>query len=640
MENRGTKETFVNIFQEAQVAIGMPVFCFWEHLLDANPDAKVILTVRKENEWWDSVQRAKALMDRDLPGAPLRHGALMQALERFLSPSYHQFCNVLRFAWNTALGSLCMEELNEATVRNNYRKHNAYVAATLQGRKTSRGEPQFLIYDVRDGWGPLCAFLGKEVPAEDFPTVMHVPYFPVRQPEDGGLSPGSTGSPDGDLDVGHEFEEILVPDSDFGIRMRRELRQGLTMGLGTLALIVAPMVVSLYRTALTGISPLVLSFFFLAFVAVGWQAYVVMHSVVMRVPALVVLPMMMKSLLIALCLQISFITYGILKEMIVVQDNVASTLVVFSTRVMSVCCATCALYLTEGRVNFGGVPLTSFLYFGLTNELSTLAGYKMLRYLSFPVQVMAKSCTLLPNMIMGRAINGTRYSCWQYAQALGAMACVVIMHLSGEHKQKQEEGSAKGWSHNVMAVALLVLLFVCDSFTSQYQTALYKKHPSLSQTQMMLAGNSMGLLISSVFVATSWPSVSNSLAYLAANPPAIGRMLALGLSGAMGQFCIYTAIKVLGPLPFAWMMTVRQLLSVLISLVAFGHGISAVKLLCIGTVFAIMSSKHLSRAYHHMRSRGVWSLSRGRKEPTEGTGPLGPQNGAPGQLAVGKEKLQ
>merc|ERR1719191_1257305 len=68
----------------------------------------------------------------------------------------------------------------------------------------------------------------------------------------------------------------------------------------------------------------------------------------------------------------------------------------------------------------------------------------------------------------------------------------------------------------------------------------------------------------------------------------------------MGQFCIYTAIKVLGPLSFTWIMTSRQLFSVLISLVMFGHGVSPVKLMCIFTVFAIMSSKQLSKAMPHV----------------------------------------
>jgi hypothetical protein len=30
---------------------------------------------------------------------------------------------------------------------------------------------RLLVYDVREGWGPLCAFLGKPVPAEPFPRV-------------------------------------------------------------------------------------------------------------------------------------------------------------------------------------------------------------------------------------------------------------------------------------------------------------------------------------------------------------------------------------------------------------------------------------------------------------------------------------
>ena len=69
--------------QGAKVAMGMPTFCFWEEILQEHPNAKVILTVRDEEEWWESVQRAKAHMDHDLPGAPLKAGSgSMQAARR------------------------------------------------------------------------------------------------------------------------------------------------------------------------------------------------------------------------------------------------------------------------------------------------------------------------------------------------------------------------------------------------------------------------------------------------------------------------------------------------------------------------------------------------------------------------------
>lgn len=81
-----------------------------------------------------------------------------------------------------------------------------------------------------------------------------------------------------------------------------------------------------------------------------------------------------------------------------------------------------------------------------------------------------------------------------------------------------------------------------------------------------------------------------------ARPEVMGRIFMLGFVYALGQFCIYSAIRILGPLSFTWIMTARQLLSVLISLVFFGHGINVTKVVCILVVFGIMSAKQLTKA--------------------------------------------
>merc|ERR1719329_1571052 len=98
-------------------------------------------------------------------------------------------------------------------------------------------------------------------------------------------------------------------------------------------------------------------------------------------------------------------------------------------------------------------------------------------------------------------------------------------------------------------------------------------------------------------MASRWTKVSKSLVYVMANVDVLMQVLGLGLCGAAGQFCIYSAIKSLGPLSFTWIMTARQLLSVLISLVFFGHGVSVVKLVCIFTVFGVMSWKHIKKLF-------------------------------------------
>merc|ERR1719330_658335 len=113
----------------------------------------------------------------------------------------------------------------------------------------------------------------------------------------------------------------------------------------------------------------------------------------------------------------------------------------------------------------------------------------------------------------------------------------------------------------------------------------------------MLGGNLLGFIFTSSTWLLQWHKVQASIGIAMQNPAVGGRIALLGVVYALGQFCIYSAIRILGPLSFTWIMTARQLLSVLISLVFFGHGVSLVKIVCIFTVFGIMSWKQLKNAF-------------------------------------------
>lgn len=586
LKNRSPKEAFSSMFTGCQVVMGMPTFCFWEDILEVYPNARVILTVRDENAWWNSVWKAKIAMDHDVPGAPLRYGTVRRHIERFLVPSYHKFCEVLRFAWATTLGATGLqgETLNESATRASFRRHNSYVRSQLGERETNEGLPQLLVFDVRQGWEPLCTFLGKEVPEISFPSVLDVPYFP-----DGQQRPEW-------LDRVTGFDELFAPDSKFGIKIRQELLRGLMVCGAVLTTMMALVLVA--TLFVTQIPVVIVALVYLGLMLIGWNVYGVMFRLVMRLPLLMVLPMTLKSLLIAAALHVCFISYGLFKEVLVTRDHIASPVLVLSSRLMSVACSALYLLLTERRISLGA-PLWSMSAFAFTNEASTWAGYEMLKYVSFPVQVLAKSVKMLPNMIMGRVLNGTQYNVNQYAQAVAALVCVAIMHFSDEQAHDGRNGATEDMSFRYklgMGIGMLTIFFVCDSFTSQWQTSLYTKHPKMSQTQMMLGGNLLGMILTSSTLVASWDKISASLTVAINNPAIMWRILGLGIVSALGQFCIYSAIRILGPLSFTWIMTARQLLSVLISLIFFGHGISTTKLLCIITVFGIMSSKQLSKA--------------------------------------------
>merc|ERR1719210_2515305 len=141
-----------------------------------------------------------------------------------------------------------------------------------------------------------------------------------------------------------------------------------------------------------------------------------------------------------------------------------------------------------------------------------------------------------------------------------AFVCVAIMHLSDDHKDKKGKDKSSDDTLSFyfqlgMGILLLGTFFVCDSFTSQWQNSLYKKHPSLGQTQMMLGGNLLGFIFTSSTWLLQWHKVQASIGIAMQNPAVGGRIALLGVVYALGQFCIYSAIRILGLLSFTWIIT-------------------------------------------------------------------------------------
>merc|ERR1712113_601096 len=152
------------------------------------------------------------------------------------------------------------------------------------------------------------------------------------------------------------------------------------------------------------------------------------------------------------------------------------------------------------------------------------------------------------------------------------------MHFSDDQLRAEAREDP---NHIGMGVVMLIVFFVFDSLTSQWQDSVCKKHPEMSHTQMMLGGNILGLIFTLCTLFSMWSKVTESLVRASENPMIKWRIVALGFVASLGQFSIYSGIKILGSVAFSWIWTARQLLSVLISLMILGQGLTAIKLFCI-----------------------------------------------------------
>ena len=124
-------------------AVDWPSCYFWKELMELYPEAKVILTHRESRGWYKSI-----------------HNTIYRLLksEKSDMPS-NQVSMAKRIVMDNTFDGRLGEEDYAIEV---FEKHNALVKATVPAER-------LLVFDVREGWQPLCDFLGVPVPDEPFP---------------------------------------------------------------------------------------------------------------------------------------------------------------------------------------------------------------------------------------------------------------------------------------------------------------------------------------------------------------------------------------------------------------------------------------------------------------------------------------
>jgi len=293
-------------------------------------------------------------------------------------------------------------------------------------------------------------------------------------------------------------------------------------------------------------------------------------------------------------LQASYLTWGYMQELIMTTtfsptDRVPSgkfpsaAFCVFSNRFLAVIVATIAVKIKHGAVTENNVaPLLAFTPCAISNTMSSWSQYASLKYVSFPVQTVFKSSKIIPVMIMGRVLKGTNYPLAQYFEAFLITCGVAIFSVASKSSDSDTNTELIG--------LIFLLMYICfDSFTSQWQDKLYTKYgkSNVDPYQMMLGVNSSAICITTagLLVTGDIPIV---IEFLKANPQVFMYNVITAITSASGQLCIFYTIKEFGPIVFTIIMTTRQMFSIVISAVIFGHVIGPKALVGAFVVFSVL----------------------------------------------------
>jgi hypothetical protein len=169
----GKAPQWEEVFAGFRAAVDWPAAAYWRELSEHYPDAKVVLTVRDPERWYDSVSATifrSALAERQaLP--PHR-----RAIRWLVARRAPDFALYPRMARATVMDRIFDGRIDDrAHAIRVFEHHIAEVKATIPAER-------LLVFNVRDGWPPLSEFLGKPLPAEPFPEVNERAAFRRKRP--------------------------------------------------------------------------------------------------------------------------------------------------------------------------------------------------------------------------------------------------------------------------------------------------------------------------------------------------------------------------------------------------------------------------------------------------------------------------
>jgi hypothetical protein len=143
------------IFDGYRSAVDYPTAAYWRELSAYYPRAKVVHTVRDPDQWFESTQatifRAGGVAEQAMAAGGVT-GEFFDSFTRDIRGHLH----------------------DRSFLLDHFLRHTEAVQSAIPPSR-------LLIYDVSEGWEPLCAFLDMPVPESPFPSENSRSEFLARQ---------------------------------------------------------------------------------------------------------------------------------------------------------------------------------------------------------------------------------------------------------------------------------------------------------------------------------------------------------------------------------------------------------------------------------------------------------------------------
>eukprot|EP00239_Pterosperma_sp_CCMP1384_P011453 CAMPEP_0197861196 /NCGR_PEP_ID=MMETSP1438-20131217/37087_1 /TAXON_ID=1461541 /ORGANISM="Pterosperma sp., Strain CCMP1384" /LENGTH=323 /DNA_ID=CAMNT_0043478293 /DNA_START=87 /DNA_END=1058 /DNA_ORIENTATION=+ len=307
--------------------------------------------------------------------------------------------------------------------------------------------------------------------------------------------------------------------------------------------------------------------------------------------------------LLAFCtagIYVAYLTQGLAQENLSTTkyepDGAKFSAIIFLNFAQSVACA---IYSGIVMVIFhrgkkgDSAPWYAYWKASITNSVGPACGVAALKNISYPAQVLAKSCKMIPVMIVGTIIGGKRYSLVEYMCVSMIVAGISIFALF----KSSAAALSKLASPNVaLGYSLCLANLIFDGYTNAAQDKMKEKYKATSANELMFYMNIWCSLYSAIYMFGISSVGSEALSFLAAHPRALLDMALFCACGAFGQQFIFLTIASFGSLVNTTITTTRKFVNILLSVVVNGTALMPLQWVGVALVFGGLTLKEVYKS--------------------------------------------
>lgn len=232
--------------------------------------------------------------------------------------------------------------------------------------------------------------------------------------------------------------------------------------------------------------------------------------------------------------------------------------------------------------------LKTLIIVSVTQSVSTPIGNSSLNHIDFVTYLLAKSCKLIPVLIIHTFLYKRKFPAHKYLIAVIITAGVFLFSYKKPSTLSTESNidAVAPSKSATLGMSYLLISLLLDGLTNSTQDQMFKKFKKMTGIHLMISLNFISFFLVLIYSTILTNQLTYSLKFIHQFPDVLyTKIIWYAICGSVGQIFIFLTLEQFDSMILITINVTRKMFSMILSLLIFQHPLNRTKLAGIALVF-------------------------------------------------------